>query len=314
MLATRTVTRTAQAQALVLRLSGRAASTSSGVPLFLSASEYLKSKGSVVTLDTRSPQDFEAGHIPGSRSAHDVFTYLLPSSSAKDVAAMQAHFATVFGSIGLRPSDHVVVTEKGLTRGFGQSCRSWFLLRSVGHEKVSVLDGGIEAYTAAGGAPLEKGPAKPVAASVYPVASAPRMLATADDVMAVLAGKSKAKLLDVRDRVEWDGKSSSPYGVDFCPRKGRIPGAIYAEWYSFMEDRPGSVGPKTPDQVRSMMRERGILPNDEIIVYCFKGSRASNSLMILQRSGFTNVRNYFGSWNEWSRDNKYPVDADVLDN
>jgi len=41
----------------------------------------------------------------------------------------------------------------------------------------------------------------------------------------------------VRDRVEWIGASSSPYGVDFAPRKGRLPGAIWIPWYDFMDKR-----------------------------------------------------------------------------
>src|SRR3989338_6470638 len=88
------------APALLLRLSARSASSSasSSAPLFIPASEYLKVKDKVVTLDTRSPQDFEAGRIPGARNAHDVFTYLLPSSSPQDVAAMLATFSKAFGS------------------------------------------------------------------------------------------------------------------------------------------------------------------------------------------------------------------------
>jgi len=56
------------------------------------------------------------------------------------------------------------------------------------------------------------------------------------------------------------------------------------------------------------LAEKGVNPKDEVIVYCFKGSRASNTLLLLYKAGFTNVKNYFASWNEWSRDEKLPID------
>ena len=61
-----------------------------------------------------------------------------------------------------------------------------------------------------------------------------------------------------------------------------------------------------------MMKEKNVNMDDEIIVYCFKGSRASNTLMILRESGYTDVKNYFASWNEWSRDASLPIDDTLL--
>ena len=49
------------------------------------------------------------------------------------------------------------------------------------------------------------------------------------------SGPVQVSLLDNRDEDEWRGVSSSPYGIDFAPRKGRIPGANWIEWYQFMD-------------------------------------------------------------------------------
>merc|ERR1712154_5132 len=118
----------------------------------------------------------------------------------------------------------------------------------------------------------------------------------------------KAHLLDVRDEDEWDGSSSSPYGKDFCPRKGRIPDAKWIEWYDFMRD--GKI--KKKEEIEQMMKGQGIDKEDDIIIYCFKGSRASNTLMILNEYGYKNVSNYFASWNEWSRNMELPIDDKPL--
>ena len=55
------------------------------------------------------------------------------------------------------------------------------------------------------------------------------------------------------------------------------------------------------------------IPEDDIIIYCFKGARASNTFVALKEAGFNNIRNYFGSWNEWSRDPDLPIDEKILE-
>lgn len=108
-------------------------------------------------------------------------------------------------------------------------------------------------------------------------------------------------LLDNRDQAEWVGAPSSPYGLDFCPRKGKIPGAVWIEWYDFMYREKDIPWFKDADEITQIRQEIGLTTDKTIYIYCFKGSRASNTLMALKMAGFTNVKNYFGSWNEWSR-------------
>ena len=133
------------------------------------------------------------------------------------------------------------------------------------------------------------------------------VMLTKDDVIDALG--TDTVLLDVRDVDEWIGDSSSPYGRDFAPRKGRLPGAKWVEWYRFM--KPSAQGPvfKTPDEVRAECATAGISPADTVYLYCFKGARASNTFLALKQAGFADVRMYFGSWNEWSRDETLPIES-----
>ena len=133
------------------------------------------------------------------------------------------------------------------------------------------------------------------------------VMLTKDDVAAALG--TDAVLLDVRDIDEWTGESSSPYGKDFAPRKGRLPGAKWIEWYRFM--KPSAQGPvfKSPLEVQAECATAGIAPDDTVYLYCFKGARASNSFLALKQAGFSDVRMYFGSWNEWSRDDALPIET-----
>ena len=75
--------------------------------------------------------------------------------------------------------------------------------------------------------------------------------------------------------------------------------------------KPSAQGPvfKTPDEVRAECATAGIAPSDTVYLYCFKGARASNTFLALKQAGFADVRMYFGSWNEWSRDDRLPIES-----
>ena len=143
----------------------------------------------------------------------------------------------------------------------------------------------------------------------FPLKPQRELLATRDDVLETLE-KGDAILLDNRDQDEWLGESSSPYGKDFVPRKGRLPGAVWLEWYELMDDAEVPAF-KSPEAIRDMAASKGISPDDNIIIYCFKGARASNTFVALRLAGFTNLRIYLGSWNEWSKDPELPIESGI---
>ena len=134
-------------------------------------------------------------------------------------------------------------------------------------------------------------------------------LATVDDVLEAM-DNPEIKLLDNRDKEEWLGISSAPagdYSPDFLPRKGRIPGSRWIEWHQFMESDDGISHFRSPEQVISICAQAGLYPDDDIIIYCFKGARAANTFIALKQAGFKHVRNYYGSWNEWARNAALPA-------
>jgi len=71
---------------------------------------------------------------------------------------------------------------------------------------------------------------------------------------------------------------------------------------------------KSPEKIRAMCAEYGLYPDDDIIIYCFKGARVSNTYIAMHLAGFKHLRNYLGSWNEWSKDNNLPINDEVLIN
>lgn len=258
-----------------------------------------------VIIDTRAPEAFAAGHIPGAVNLHDIFTYLATSSS-EGMAELTGKFAEEFGAAGLSGAETAVIYEQSMNTGFGQSCRGFFLLNFLGYPKVKVLHGGYEAWTAAG-LPTSSETVSPEP-KTFPISEAGKSLMIDASDMLEAVGDDGVVKLDVRDIDEWIAESSSPYGKDFCPRKGRIPGAKWIEWYRMMKPTPSGPMIKSKEEILAECATVGITAETPVYLYCFKGARASNTFLALKEAGIKDVKIYFGSWNEWSRDPSLPID------
>jgi thiosulfate/3-mercaptopyruvate sulfurtransferase len=259
-----------------------------------------------VIIDTRTPDAYAAGHIPGAVNIHDIFTFLAMSSK-EGMEELRGKFAEAFGAAGLSGEEVAVIYEDSMNTGFGQSCRGYFLLQFLGYERAAVLHGGFQAWVAES-LPVSTEAVTPEP-KVFPVnETSAEIMLTQRDMLSVL-GNDEIVKLDVRDVDEWVGTSSSPYGIDFCPRKGRIPGAVWLEWYRMM--KPGEEVPMFKDrtELQAECATVGITPESTVYLYCFKGARASNTYVALKEAGVKDVRLYFGSWNEWSRDPDLPIET-----
>jgi thiosulfate/3-mercaptopyruvate sulfurtransferase len=258
----------------------------------------------VVLIDTRDPAIYAEAHIPGAVNIREVFTYLA-MSTPQGLAELRNTFAAAFAKAGLSGAETAVVYEQSMNTGFGQSCRGYVLLRYLGYPKIRVLHGGYAAWVAAGLPSTTTVPAP--AAAAFPVnASGMGVLIDLEAMKSAVKDRRIVKL-DVRDVDEWIGESSSPYGKGFCPRKGRIPGAVWIEWYRMMKPTPSGPMFKSRAEILAECATVGISPDTPVLIYCFKGARASNTFVALEEAGI-NVGIYLGSWNEWSRDPTLPIE------
>jgi thiosulfate/3-mercaptopyruvate sulfurtransferase len=231
-----------------------------------------------VIIDTRNPDAYGAGHIPNAVNVHEIFTYLA-TSTPEGMQELKTKFADAFGKAGLSGKETAVIYEQSMNSGFGQSCRGYYLLTMLGYPKVKVLHGGFDAW-AAKGLPVTTAVPKPAPASFSIVPEASDILIDAKTMLSAV-GKPGIALLDVRD-------------VD--------------EWYRMM--KPTAEGPrfKSKDEILAECATVGISQNTPVYLYCFKGARASNTFLALKNAGVKDVRMYFGSWNEWSRDPSLPIE------
>ncbi len=265
-------------------------------------------KGNTVVVDIRDEEEYKKSHIPGAVSIPDIFFYLAETTD-KGLKELQDKFQALFSAAGITHEKKVIIYEDAFDSRYGGSCRGYWFLTYLGHPDTGILDGGFSMWNKKGFVVDDVVPVSEP--SNFKVNTQGNIIATKDEVLASLSNPN-IKLLDNRDRVEWTGESSSPYGVDFAPRKGRLPGARWIEWYNFMERTEGMPLFKSPEKVRAMCAEYGLYPDDDIIIYCFKGARVSNTFVAMHLAGFKHLRNYLGSWNEWSRDDSLPINAEMF--
>ena len=258
-------------------------------------------------VDVRDPADYDQDHIAGAVNIPKMF-YHLSTTTDKEIQESSKLFEGLFRNAGITSDTFVILYEDGMASRFGGSFRGWWWLNFFGHSNAAVIDGGYKAWKEAE-LPVDQIHVTPDPSN-FSVQLNPSILARQADVLAAIESEDVV-LLDNRDAVEWFCEASSPYdepGKDFSPRRGRIPGAVWVEWTRLM-DESDSPTFKSPEEIREIMAKSDVYPDDDVIIYCFKGSRASNTFAALHYAGFTKLRNYLGSWYEWSVDESLPIEV-----
>ncbi len=247
----------------------------------------------VTLLDLRPAEDFAVGHIEGARPL-DIYGVSLNDSSEAPLNAFLAIFRTLFGARGVTTDRPVVVYDH---ESGERAARAVWLLAVLGHPDVRMLDGGVLAWTAAGGrlvqvtkAPEPVDPAKaPPTAPPFRGTANLDLLATRFDVHAAI-GSDAAVIVDVRRESEYRGTEKR------ARRAGTIPGAVHVFWRQHL-DANGAYRPAA--EIRALYESKGITPDKTVIPVCQGGYRSASTFIALKSLGYPRVRNYVGSWGEW---------------
>lgn len=253
-----------------------------------------------VILDARA-SGFLLAHVPTARSV-DWLDYRDGWGRTGRLHPDPQAMADRLARLGVDPSRPVLVYGAAAA-GFGEEGRIAWLLLYLGHPQVALLDGGFAAWRAAGRS-VERGPAlRSPRPGRFPAQPQPGLRADRGAVLRALADATGTApiLLDVRSEAEWHG--ATPY---LEARGGHIPGARWFEWLRLLDAR----GQLKPDEALSHeLTQRGLADRSrEIIVYCTGGVRSAFVVAVLRRLGYTQVRNYDGSFWEWAADRTLPVE------
>jgi len=119
-----------------------------------------------------------------------------------------------------------------------------------------------------------------------------------EEVSAIVEGRKRGQLVDVRSVDEFTGKILAPPGLtETAQRAGHIPQAANIPWAQ-ASNEDGTF--KSYDDLKNLYESKGINGKDEVIAYCRIGERSSHTWFVLKYLlGFDQVRNYDGSWTEW---------------
>lgn len=296
---------------IVLLLAGSLANAATSTPPLVDAS-WLESRlgqDNLVVLDVRSGIDnggdrssFREAHIPGSvyssytddgwRESRDGVQGVLPP-----VKSMER----LIGGLGIGNDDTVVVVPAGTgVTDFGSAARVFWTFRVLGHDKVTILNGGFAGWQAAG----------------YEVASgegADRPFANfegelQDELMASLeevqhASDSQGQLVDARPEDYFRGETSSPAAKS----PGTIPGALNLPHQQFVTES-SNVWYLNEDRISESIDRAQLKAQSRTISFCNTGHWAATDWFVLSElAGFSNVALYDGSMSEWTQDSDRPV-------
>jgi len=240
--------------------------------------------------------EYAAGHLPGA-----VFVELDTALAEHDDGTQGRHplpaperFVEAMRTAGISSHTHVVAYDDA---GGAFAARLWWLLRLYGHTKVSLLDGGIEAWKQAGGTLTDASPAVPL--GNFSGTPDGRLVADRDTTrQAVRAG---ALLLDARAAPRYRGDTEP---VD--PRAGHVPGAVNLPFSDLLDGgRFLAV-----DRLRQRLAATGLSSSRPVISSCGSGVTGCHLLFALEHAGLrplSETRLYAGSYSDWSRRSELPV-------
>ncbi|MGB1934039.1 MAG: sulfurtransferase [Candidatus Puniceispirillaceae bacterium] len=254
-------------------------------------------------LDQGSYETFLEGHIPtsihsdylkdGWRVGRDDVVGLLPS---------EAEFQALARKLGVSQDSHVVLIPAGVSStDFGSSARAYWTFKVFGHDKVSILNGGFAAWTAAYPNKIEQGAPIAPAAGDFIARFKPQGYISMEQVAQAVGTGSGITLLDGRNEPQYYGEAKHPKAA----KAGRIPGA-----QMLFQETAYDVG---ANRLKSAADLEGlyadVAADQPVISYCNTGHWAATNWFVLSEVlGRKDVKLYDGSMVEWTANAGNPLE------
>ncbi len=237
----------------------------------------------------------DLNQVLSDMSAHSAGDPQRPASAGRHPLPSRESFAAWLGSVGLGNGMQAVVYDRN---GANYCGRLWWMLKWAGHEAVTVLDGGLQTWTAAGGA-LASGPAAAAEATAFRLQPSLAALVDTQEVLARL-GNPAQTLIDARAAPRFRGEVEP-----LDPVAGHIPGALNRPFAQNL----GSDGLFKSATVLRAEFEQLLQGRDpaSVVHHCGSGVSAIPNLLAMELAGLGRSALYAGSWSAWCSDPARPV-------
>lgn len=271
--------------------------TTPAIPLLIEPEQLqaqLNSAGLLI-VDLGKPETYAKAHVP--TAVH--LDYMQIVAMQKPVMGLLPDadaLSQIFSSIGLTTDTHIIAYDD---EGGGRAARLLWTLDAIGHNKASLLNGGISAWYNEGH-PTENIPVQ-ATSSEYSATIIDTPIATQKFILEHLDDNTVA-LLDSRSPEEFSGIKK------FAQHGGHIPGAINLDWFNVM-DKTRNMRLKPEAELRTLMTENGFTKDKTIVTYCQTHHRSALTYFVLKLLGYPNIKGYPGSWSDWGNSEKPPIES-----
>jgi len=274
--------------------------------LLVTPDEVKKNAGMAdwVIVDCRSLKDYAKGHIPGAISFGKSCKKGLRDTTSR-VFNDTSRYEKLLGKVGIGNNTHVVLYHGGLGT-LNDATVAFWILEYLGHDKVHVLDGGLDAWRKAGNR-LDNKPVKKAATAFKANVVASRYSPTAE-ILKIAKGEEKGiQIIDSRTKNEYIGKDIRAI------RGGHVPNTTIN--VSHLDTLAQKKNPKTgkmepvayfdPDMVSKKFAS--LDKNKRTVAYCQTGTRSTMTYFQLRLLGFKDPANWDESWRVYGSQLDYPV-------
>ncbi len=237
--------------------------------------------------------EYAAGHIPGA-VFFDIDGIADHTSGLPHMLPSPADFAAAVGKLGIAATDTIVVYDGP---GFFSAPRAWWTFRTMGAEKVYIMEGGIDGWKA-DGRPLETDLPEPAPATFAPHFH-PEKVTSFDAMKAIVASGSK-QIADARGAARFAAEEPEPRAglrSGHMPGARNLPSGIFSDKGKF----------KSVEQLREIFEKSGIDLSKPVVTSCGSGVTAAIITLALESVGQTDNSLYDGSWTEWGSHAETPI-------
>ena len=245
-------------------------------------------------IDKGSYETFTQGHIPGS-----IYSDYLQDGWRTNVDGIKGQLPPIkeieglIGGLGINNKKHVIIVYGGVnSTDFGSAARVYWTFKTLGHDEVSILNGGYKAWESQG-FKIETGDHNPKLVKFIAIFT-DKYYAKASDVINVIKNK-KIGIVDARPVAFFVGEK----GIE--GKEGRIKNSYNLQQQTLVNEDPATF--KSVDEIIKLISQAKLDDKDGFITYCNTGHWASIAWFALSEiANQPNVKNYDGSMTDWTSD------------